>query len=148
LVHIENGGFEAFVPLMTTFKTAAVPARIVPIFIGYIFVHVIDRPWQRLRRTVGVMGIVMSGETPSRCPDAEIAALRARLDDQGVIRLPPPPPPKKRIAAGTRVAIVAGPFEGFSAIHTGMTAHDREIVLLELLGRATRVEIGVGSRYV
>jgi hypothetical protein len=45
LAHIEVSKFEAFAPLMTTPKTATCPARIVPVFAGYIFVR---RP--RVRR--------------------------------------------------------------------------------------------------
>ena len=83
------------------------------------------------------------GDTPSRCPDVEIARLKARTDERGIIRLPPPPGPKRRrrIAAGTKVSIIGGPFQGLHGLHTGLTAREREIVLLDLLGAQRRVEI-------
>jgi transcription antitermination factor NusG len=128
---------------MATAKTATVPARVVPLFVGYIFVHVLDVPWQRIRRIVGVTSVLTVGESPSRCRDAEVAALKMRVDERGVIRLPPPPlPGKRRIAAGTKIMIVGGPLAGLHGLHTGMMAHEREVILLDrLLGRATRVEV-------
>jgi hypothetical protein len=58
------------------------------------------------------MTVVMSG-APSRCPDVEIAALKARTDDCGVIRLPPPPTPSKRaFKKSEAIRIVSGPLAG------------------------------------
>ena len=56
-----------------------------PQFVGYIFVQALDRPWQVIRRTIGVVSVLMTGDAPSRCPDSEIAALKARVDDQGAL---------------------------------------------------------------
>jgi transcription antitermination factor NusG len=48
------------------------------------------------------------------------------------------------IAPGARVTIAAGALVGFDAIYAGMTASDRELILIEMLGRQTRVEIAAG----
>ena len=44
----------------------------------YLFADV-DRgpPWQAIRRQPGVVSIVMTGDSPSRCPESEIEKLRA-----------------------------------------------------------------------
>jgi hypothetical protein len=42
------------------------------------------------------------------------------------------------------VAIDDGPFRGVEAIYAGMSAHDRELVLINLLGRQTPVQISAG----
>jgi hypothetical protein len=84
----------------------------------------------------------MTGETPSRCPESEIAALKDRVDERGVIRLPAPPSlVRRRYAAGTRVSVIGGPFRGVAAIHTGMTEREREVVLIGLLGAQRSVAI-------
>jgi transcription antitermination factor NusG len=48
------------------------------------------------------------------------------------VALPPPPP---RLTRGQRVRITGGPFEGHRGLWAGQAAHDREQVLLELLGQ-------------
>ena len=65
-----------------------------PLFPGYLFVRVVDR-WRRIDRTMGVIGVVKTGETPARCPDNEIAALLARTDPDGIVRLSVPPFPSR-----------------------------------------------------
>jgi transcription antitermination factor NusG len=43
------------------------------------------------------------------------------------------------------VRISSGSFCGFNAIYQGMSPRDREIVLLEMFGRETRIELGAGD---
>jgi hypothetical protein len=42
---------------------------------------------------------------------------------------------------GEPVRILAGPFEGLNAIHSGLSTRAREIILLEMLGGQRRVAI-------
>jgi transcription antitermination factor NusG len=90
-----------------------------------------------------VLKLVKFGDAPAHCPDAEIDALLDRSDADGIVRLPPRAPPRARhvFAAGDRVSIVDGPLKGLSAIHSGMTAREREIVLIDLLGRQRPVAV-------
>ena len=99
-----------------------------------------------LERTLGVFNVVKNGTTPSRCPDEEIAKLIERADPDGVIRLGarPSSPSRHEFTPGATVAIAAGPFQGFSAIYSGMSGAEREIILLDLLGRQTPVTIAAG----
>jgi transcription antitermination factor NusG len=130
LSQIEAGGFEAFAPMTVS------RGRVAQLFHNYIFATPINGTiWQSLRRVVGVT-TVLSGV----CPDAEIAALRSRAGPDGIIVLPKPPAPRAFVK-GDRVRVLAGPFVGFDGLHTGMSAHAREIILLNMLGRATRVAI-------
>ncbi|MBV8444095.1 MAG: hypothetical protein JO312_26650 [Hyphomicrobiales bacterium] len=141
LTRLEAGGFESFAPKMLTPKTTASPARVVPLFVGYVFVHVLDGLWQPIRRTIGVVGVLTTGDLPSRCPDAEIIALKARADDHGIIRLPSP----KRFAPGAKVRVTTGPLAGFDGLYVGMSSQEREIVLLTMLGAQRRVTVPAGS---
>ncbi len=60
----------------------------------------------------------------------------------GLIRLPPPPEARRRAyTKGPPVKIIGGPFAGLSAIHSGMTAKEREVVLFVILGSARQVAI-------
>ena len=127
-------GFEVFLPRVRTL--IGVKWKTGPLFPGYLFVRVVDR-WRRIDRTMGVIGVVKTGETPARCPDNEIAALLARTDPDGIVRLSVPPssqPIRRAFAAGEAVTVTGGAFRGFHGLHTGMSAHDREVVLLDVLG--------------
>jgi transcriptional antiterminator RfaH len=77
---------------------------------------------------------------PARCPPAEIEALRRRADGRGVTRLPAAPQ-RHAWARGDRVRIVAGQFASFNAIHSGMSARAREIVLINILGGQRQVAV-------
>jgi transcriptional antiterminator RfaH len=133
--HVTWEGYETFVPKTKVLIGAR--WRAAPLFVGYFFVRIVDR-WRVIERTIGVLGLVKFGDTPARCPDAEIAKLRTRADADGLIRLP-----WRRI--GDRVRIVDGPFTGVDGLYAGMSARDRELVLISLLGRQTKVELRPGQ---
>jgi transcription antitermination factor NusG len=99
--------------------------------------------WRSINTTLGVLCLVRVGDCPARCPDNEVEALRSRMDATGVIRLPPPPAPKARhvFAKGERVKILAGPLEGFAALHTGLSAAEKEILLIGMLGAQRRIAV-------
>ena len=98
------------------------------------------------RAQPGVAGVVKFGSEPARCPDQEIAQLLARADPDGIIRLNRSPASSAAhvFEPGAAVMISAGPFAGFSAIYSGMTAHERELILIDVLGRATPVDVAAG----
>ena len=118
-----------------------------PLFGCYFFARVVDQ-WRVLERTIGVLAVVKAAGVPARCPDEEIAKLIARSDPDGVIRLAscltPQSVVRRAFAPGAKVAITGGPFRGFDAIHTGMTVRDREMVLIDLLGRKTTIAVAAG----
>ena len=128
--HLEGAGFEIFAPKTTTG----------PLFPGYLFVRIGD-VWRAIERTIGVLELVKFGDAPARCPEAEVEALMDRVDPDGVIRLAPPPQPvpRKPIPIGAKVRVA-----GLSAIYLGMTAREREKVLLEILGRQKEVTLPRG----
>jgi transcriptional antiterminator RfaH len=146
---VGEAGFEVFAPRIrerVPDGMRGVKWRISPLFRSYLFVHIVDR-WRVVERTLGVLKLVKFGDAPARCPDVEIEALLERADKDGVIRLPPRPvaAPRRVFARGDKVKISDGPFRGLAAIHSGMSAHEREVVLINLLGRQTAVAVPAGS---
>ena len=115
------------------------------LFGPYFFVYVLAQ-WRAIERSMGVAGVVKNGAVPAKCPDGEIAQLIARTSADGIVRLPPRSPSLVRriIAPGAAVTISAGAFAGFNAIHTGMTAGERELVLINILGASRLVEVAAG----
>jgi transcription antitermination factor NusG len=124
--HLEAGGFEAFAP-RTKFGA---------LFPGYLFIHIEER-WRAIERTVGVLTLVKFGDAPARCPDIDIAALQSRLDAGGLVRLPAKPTKGHGIPIGAKVRVAGG----FTGIYLGMTARERERVLMDILGRQVTVTL-------
>jgi transcriptional antiterminator RfaH len=133
---LEATGFEVLFPRVKT------GSRTMPLFANYLFVALgeLGAGWHAVNRTIGVLKLVAFGDRPARVPDQEIDRLKTRMRD-GFVTLPPPGSIRRRFVKGEPVRIVAGPFAGLSAIHSGMSGSAREIVLLELLGGPTRVAI-------
>jgi transcription antitermination factor NusG len=137
---IRQAGFVLFAPKIR------VPFRKEPVllFCNYLFV-LIEAQWRAIERAPGVSHLVKFDDSPARIQDRDIEALRARSDEDGVVRLQgPPPAPKRRYAAGQRVKITGGSLSGFSALHSGMSAAEREIVLIQMLGGERRVAVPGG----
>jgi transcription antitermination factor NusG len=130
VAQLEAGGFEVFAP-----KTAAGP-----LFPGYVFVRIVER-WRAVDRTLGVVNLVKFGESPARCPDDEVAALQSRVDSRGLVRLPSKPPKRsRRLKLGAHVQVGV-----LSAVYAGMSARERELILIDLLGRRIAVELPPGQ---
>ena len=130
---LEAVGFQVFAPSTDRGR---------PLFPGYLFVRIIDQ-WQAIDRTVGVLKLVRFGETPARCPDAEIDKLLAQVDADGFVRLPARPPENARgkLSIGDKVRIA-----GMNAIVVGMGVRERQRVLIHLLGRPIVAEVRSGAR--
>jgi transcriptional antiterminator RfaH len=132
---LHERGFETFLPRLRRNKS------ILPLFGGYLFVAIVDR-WRDIDRTLGVLRLVRFGDCPARVPDREVDALRARLDNDGLIVLPPPPAARRRAyAKGAKVRITGGPFANLDAVHSGMSAREREIVFVAMLGAARQIAV-------
>jgi transcriptional antiterminator RfaH len=131
--HLEARGFETFVP--------KIAPRAQPLFRGYAFVLIVDR-WRAIETTFGVLALVRFGDAPARCPDREIDAIRAMVDEHGFVRLPDKPTmPRRVFRRGAKVKIIGGAFQGVSALHSGLSAAGREILLLSLLGATRQIKV-------
>jgi transcriptional antiterminator RfaH len=140
-IRLAEEGFEIFAPRIRIHINGT--PRIVALFPSYLFVRVVDR-WRVITKTIGVLGLIMAGDHPARCPDAEIDKIKAATMRNGLVRLPKPPK-SRAFKPGQSVRITSGSFCGFNAIYQGMSPRDREIILLEMFGRETRIELGTGD---
>src|SRR5262245_12272391 len=104
-----------------------------------MFFVLVVSAWYSARWSPGVIRLVMDGEHPARVPDAVIAEIRKREGPDGFVRLPKQS--MNGLRRGQRVKILRGPFEGKDGLYDGMVAHERERVLLDLLGGFRQVEL-------
>jgi transcriptional antiterminator RfaH len=109
--------------------------RTPPLFRGYAFVLIVSA-WYSARWSPGVVRLVMDGEAPARVPDAVIAEIKSR-EIGGFVVLPKP----RGLMPGTRVRVIGGPLQNQIGLLGALRAHERVMVLLNLLGGQQRVEL-------
>lgn len=110
------------------------------LFPGYIFVRLLDGRWRFLLGTYGVASVIMMGSEPAIVPDADILRLKRYEDIDGLIHLPRIT--EEGFKPGSSVRVIEGPYAGYVGIYEGTSVKDRERILLDYLGRKTRVLIG------
>ena len=111
--------------------------RDVPLFPGYMFVafDITSGALRRVNATLGVNRIVTVGDTPADIPRHVVEGLRQRCDDSGRLEVPETP------SIGEEVTLVTGPFADFVATVEKLDPDQRIWVLIDLLGRKTRLAI-------
>jgi transcriptional antiterminator RfaH len=112
--------------------------RIAPLFPTYVFCRLGERFYPVLW-TQGVRQLLMADTKPARLPDEVISELKKRQDRDGLVRLPKPAAQGK--TPGSTVRVTRGPFAGTLGVFEGMSAHERERILLAFLGRQVAVEL-------
>ncbi len=144
LMNLERQSFECYLPITENpNQRGSTPNKTShePLFPRYLFLGA-SPEMQNLaavRSTRGVVGLVRAGCELIRIPAAIITGLKARMDQAtGMIALD-----STVLNNGDKVRVFDGPFaevEGVFKEHRGRT---RSLLLLEILGRQTAVEIDV-----
>jgi transcriptional antiterminator RfaH len=114
--------------------------RVVSLFPRYLFVQldVVQQSLAPVRSTLGVANIVRFAQQASVVPDRIVDGLIHRADPiTGLHRLGRSRP----LVPGSRIKVIAGPFEGLDGIFECEGGGDRVVVLLKLLGHETPVRI-------
>ena len=146
-LNLERQGFETYYPryLKTRRHARQLRRGAAPFFPRYLFVafDLASQRWRSVNGTFGVSGLVGPRDRPSRVPEAIIASLRAREDEEGYISVAHP---AERWKAGDPVRITGNnAFHGCSGLFEGLNDEDRVRVLLDLLGRKVRVTLDIAA---
>jgi len=116
---------------------------VTPYFPRYLFVQADpalgDR--RKIDSAKGVVGMVRFGDHTPPVPDAVMRELRAREGEDGLIRTERGPTFK----SGDKVRLIGGALADQVGVFEAATDAQRVIVLLELLGRQTRVRIAADA---
>jgi transcription antitermination factor NusG len=106
-----------------------------PLFPGYVFVHI--RPEERLRvlQTSSVVRFVSFGGHPARLEDAEVVGLRNGVANGMKVE------PCPFLKVGQKVRVKHGPLSGVEGILVRKKDHLRLVLSIELLMRSVAVEI-------
>jgi transcriptional antiterminator RfaH len=141
--NLERQGFPTYLPRVRQRRRRQGQAviRVEPLFPRYLFVSLDTETdnWAPIRSTLGVSALVRFGGRPAVVPDALVELLRSREDASGVQELP-----VGEFKPGERVRIAEGPMMGYEGILLARTSRERVLLLLEIIGRPTRVNVDAG----
>ena len=113
-----------------------VQALLAPLFPGYLFLMPETPDWRPIRTTRGLIRLVSFGGGPAVPVPAEVVAgLSARCDADGILC------PPADLRPGERVRILTGAFADLVATIETVTPEARIALLLDLMGRQTRVMV-------
>jgi transcriptional antiterminator NusG len=108
-------------------------------FPGYILVkmEMNEDTWHIVKNTPKVTGFIGSKDKASPISDAEVEALRVRIDE-GTLK----PKPKFKYETGDHVRIIDGPFTNFDGIVDEVKPEKGKLrVIVSIFGRSTPVEL-------
>ena len=142
LENLQRQGFECFLPMAENpyqRRSKKHLPIIEPLFPRYLFLKA-DASHQSLapvRSTKGVFNMVRFGMELAVVPDAVIHAIKSSVSaDTGLIKIQP-----VGVKAGDRVRVFDGPLAGISGIVQERNSENRALILMELLGRPTKIEV-------
>ncbi len=142
LLHLSEQGFLTYLPLFREKKRrkSRLLTDITPLFPNYLFIKLDDKHdnWTPIRSTPGVNKLVRFGDIPAKVPETFIETLRANEDDDGVQHFDQP-----KFAPGDRIRISDGPMAGLEAIFKTDRGSDRALIMLDIIGKLTRVELKI-----
>lgn len=135
--HLTQRGIESFLPLYRTVHDWAnhrKAALELPLFPGYLFVHI--APYERIRtiEVPGVLSIVRQGKTIAALEDPEIERLRSAVQSRNC-------EPHPYLTTGARARVVAGPLAGMEGIILRQKGGLRVVLSVELIRQCVAVEV-------
>ena len=135
--HLERQGFTCYAPREKI--TRIIRGRKVDdarwLFPRYVFVW-IEQQWHVIHSTLGVSTILMNGDRPAYLPRGWVENMKQQEHEDGLIHLK-----KSRFKRGQEVQVTGGFLAGYRGVYQGQTSRQREIILLDALGR---VELAPG----
>jgi len=135
--------FEVYLPRYAkTRRHARREERItVPLFPRYLFVclDLDHHRWRSINGTLGIERLICHGERPAPVPTGVIENLKHQEQPNGLLA----PASLVLLEQGSRVRLVDGLFAERIGIYEHMTADQRIVLLLNLLGREVRLTVSL-----
>lgn len=137
--NLQRQGYTAYCPWISQRKRIRQRWQVVTeaLFPRYVFVQLSEGvdDFAPIRSTIGVSGLVRFGGVPAIMPDAAIGFITEQ--EQKLLE------PEKGTSwqPGTKLEILEGPMAGLQGIFIKAQSEERVIILLELLGKQSRVVV-------
>ena len=141
-MNMEDYIFRVIVPerVETEIKDGVTKEKVKKLFPGYVLVEMImtDEAWFIVRNTPGVTGFIGSsgkGAKPTPLQPYEVDKI---LGNMGISRMDV----DTELSVGTKVKIIAGPFQGmFGTVDSVDLPNGKVMLLVDLFGQETSVEV-------
>jgi len=142
LDNLQRQGFECFLPMAENpyQRRSKKHLKIIePLFPRYLFLNAIAelQNLAPVRSTLGVISMVRFGNELAVISESIIKAIKKRVEpDSGLIKIKP-----IEIKAGDKVRVFDGPLAGIDGIVAENNSKNRALILMELMGRPTKVQV-------
>ncbi len=140
---LEQQGYTTYLPMIMNTKRRNGRRRYVeePFFPRYLFIHLdqINDNWSPIRSTMGVSSLVRFGMQPVSVNDDIIELIKQRENPEGLHEV------EDSLSKGDSVRVLDGPMMGLEGVFIAKTGEQRVILLLDLMGKTTRVQIDVDA---
>ncbi len=136
--HLRRQGVELFMPRHKAERRwrGRIIQDVRPVFAGYVFFSPdpIQPNWHKIRTAPGVAQLIGFGANgPAVVPSEIVGGIMQRCDAEGLLQQ------DQDLSSGDKVRITSGPFRDFVTTIEQVDPERRIHVLLELLGRSTKV---------
>lgn len=138
--HLNEQGYETYLPRCRVTKRRQSRRITVTeaMFPNYLFIRLDNKQdnWAPIRSTPGVNRLVRFGLTPARVPQNFIDRLKQNEDESGLQEIT-----SLTFSRGDKVRLLDGPMAGYEAIYQTEKGSDRAMIMLNILGKLTQVEL-------
>lgn len=141
ILNLERQGYPCYLPLRSKrkLKKGLASTDQEPLFSNYLFIQLdmsaTGKSWAPIRSTLGVSRLVSFGSEPLSV-EPELIELIQKLETDLEQTQPEP-----LFTVGQKVKVVEGPFQGIEAIYDLEDGDARSIVLINILGKQTRLHV-------
>jgi transcriptional antiterminator RfaH len=141
--NLERQGYQVYYPQLArnVRRAGRWIATTAPLFPRYVFVRLVEgrQSFGPIRSTLGVANVVRFGVDYAVVPASVVRRLKEREDPAtGLHKLKP-----NSLCHGARVRISDGALRGLEGVFERDLGTDRVLVLLQLLGHSTSVDVSV-----
>ena len=143
--YFSSKGIVSFMPkLLVTKKHARKIEKVLrPLFPTYLFIYSnIRTNFRLINNTIGVKGILSSGDDPSSVPIEVINDLFSYVDSDGIVNALD----TSHYKIGQKIEINDGIFKGNIGSFCGLSDKDRVLLFLNFLGR--KVQVSISSLHI
>src|SRR3989338_3299785 len=140
--HLIRQGYQTYLPFMRTWRHrgGCYQSLMAPLFPRYLFIYLNEKTddWAPIRSTRGVNTLVRFGGIPAQVPQDLIDCLQQRTKVMEAQQRPTSP-----FCPGDTVCVLTGIMAGYEGIFAAQVAAERVSILLDVVGKATCVEMSI-----
>ncbi len=130
--------FEVFLPLHHSEHLLRGKLRVLeePLFKRYLFVrfNAHKSPWHTIRNTLGVSGLVRTGDQPTKVPSTLVQTLKQK-----------PIASQELFQRGETLYVTNGAFRDLQVVYEMQDGDSRAMVLIELLNKMQKISINLNA---